>query len=240
MSKIAFVTDSTSYIPQDLVKKYNITVAPQVLIWGDKTYQEGVDIQPEEFYSRIKTATVMPTTSQVSVVTMQTIFTDLVEKGFDVLGIFISSKLSGTIQSAVQAKDLMGSAGEKVHVVDSQSTAMALGFQVIAAARAADLVGGGLRAGAEEQQGEGGKVPVVKSRVPDHAGTLSGDRVGLNQVVAGQGAATLGAKACLPQAWRGTATWMTRAETKVRSSAVASAGSSSGWQPSRPACCSPC
>jgi DegV family protein with EDD domain len=80
----------------------------------------------------------MPTTSQVSVVTMQTIFTGLVEKGFDVLGIFISSKLSGTIQSAVQARELMGTAGEKVHIVDSQSTAMAMGFQVLAAARAAE------------------------------------------------------------------------------------------------------
>jgi DegV family protein with EDD domain len=138
MSKIAFVTDSTAYIPKNLVEKYNITVAPQVLIWGDKTYQDGVDIQPEDFYSRIKTASVMPTTSQVSVVTMQTIFTGLVEKGFDVLGIFISSKLSGTIQSAVQARELMGTAGEKVHIVDSQSTAMAMGFQVLAAARAAE------------------------------------------------------------------------------------------------------
>lgn len=138
MSKIALVTDSTSYIPQDLLKKHNITVAPQVLVWGEQTYQDGVDIQPQEFYERIKTAKVMPTTSQVSIVTMQNIFTNLVEKDFDVLGIFISSKLSGTIQSAVQAKDLMGKAGEKVTIVDSLSTAMALGFQTLAAARAAE------------------------------------------------------------------------------------------------------
>jgi DegV family protein with EDD domain len=60
----------------------------------------------------------------------------LVEKGFDVLGIFLSSKLSGTIHSAVQGREMLGKSAEKIHVVDSESTAMALGFQVLAAARA--------------------------------------------------------------------------------------------------------
>ena len=136
MSKIALVTDSTTYMPPELVKKYNISVAPQVLIWGDQTYKDGVDIESREFFTRLKTAKVMPTTSQVAVVSFQEIFQDLVNKDFEVLALLVSSKLSGTIQSAVQAKDLLGPAGEKVHVVDSQSVAMALGFQVLAVARA--------------------------------------------------------------------------------------------------------
>jgi DegV family protein with EDD domain len=136
MSKIAIVTDSTAWIPKDLTIRYNITVAPQVLIWGEQTLNDGVDIQPEEFYARIKTAKVMPTTSQVSIGTMQNIFSDLVEKGFDVLGIFISSKLSGTVQSAIQGREALGKGQDKVHVLDSNSTAMAMGFQVLAAARA--------------------------------------------------------------------------------------------------------
>jgi DegV family protein with EDD domain len=138
MTKIALVTDSTSYIPKDLVEKYNITVAPQILIWGEETYQDGVDIQPQQFYSRIKTTKIMPTTSQVSITTMQKIFTGLVDQGAGVLGLFISSKLSGTMQSAIQARELMGNAGEKVTIVDSYSTAMALGFQVMAVARLAE------------------------------------------------------------------------------------------------------
>jgi DegV family protein with EDD domain len=138
MSKIAIITDSTSYIPQDLTKKHNITVAPQILIWGEETLLDGIDIKPQEFYTRIKTAKVLPTTSQVSPSTLQGIFTELVDKGYDVLGIFISSKLSGTMQSAAQAKEMMGSAGEKVTAIDSESTAMALGFQVLAVARAAE------------------------------------------------------------------------------------------------------
>ncbi|MBI1795395.1 MAG: DegV family protein [Chloroflexi bacterium] len=138
MAKIAFVTDSTAYIPADLVKKYNITVAPQVLIWGEQTYQDGVDIQPDEFYTRLKTSKVMPTTSQVSIPTMQNIFQGLVEKGFDVIGVFISGKLSGTLQSAMQGRDALGASAEKVTVIDSNSTAMAMGFQVLNAARAAE------------------------------------------------------------------------------------------------------
>lgn len=138
MSKFAIVTDSTSYIPSEVVQKHGITVAPQVLIWDNQTYRDGIDIQLTEFYSRLKTAKVMPSTSQVSPATMQEIFQGLVDKGMPVLGIFISSKLSGTLQSAIQAKDMMGSAGEKVTLVDSQSTAMGLGFQAIAAARAAE------------------------------------------------------------------------------------------------------
>jgi DegV family protein with EDD domain len=136
MSKVAVVTDSTTYMPPELVKKYNISVAPQVLIWGDQTYKDGVDIESREFFTRLKTAKVMPSTSQVAVVSFQEIFQDRVDKGYEVLALLVSSKLSGTVQSAMQAKELMGAAGEKVNVVDSQSVAMALGFQVLAVARA--------------------------------------------------------------------------------------------------------
>lgn len=137
MSKFAIVTDSTSYIPTELAQQLGITVAPQVLIWDNQTYRDGVDIQPTEFYSRLKTAKVMPSTSQVSPATVHEIFQGLVDKGLSVLGIFISSKLSGTLQSAIQAKEMMGNAADKITLVDSQSTAMGLGFQAIAAARAA-------------------------------------------------------------------------------------------------------
>jgi DegV family protein with EDD domain len=136
MSKFAVVTDSTAYIPAEYIKKYNIAVAPLVLIWGDETFHDGVDIHSEEFFSRLKTAKVMPSTSQTSPTTMQSIFQPLVDQGLEVLGIFISSKLSGTMQSAIQAKEMMGSAGDKVTLVDSQTTAMALGFQALAAVRA--------------------------------------------------------------------------------------------------------
>lgn len=138
MHKIALVTDSTAWIPDNLIEKYNITVAPQILIWGEETLQDGIDIQPSEFYARLKTANVMPTTSQVSIGTMRSIFRKLLDKGFDVLGIFISSKLSGTMDSAIQGRDAIGLGKEKVKIFNSLSTAMAMGFQVLAVARAVD------------------------------------------------------------------------------------------------------
>ncbi|HEY6072029.1 MAG TPA: DegV family protein, partial [Anaerolineales bacterium] len=136
MSNIAFVTDSTAYIPDQFRKELNIREVPQVLIWGNETYQDGVDILPDQFYARLRTASTMPSTSQVSVVTMQKAFQELIDQGFDVVGIFVSGKLSGTMQSAVQGCDALGSAAEKVTLIDSNSTAMAMGFQVLAAARA--------------------------------------------------------------------------------------------------------
>jgi DegV family protein with EDD domain len=137
MHNIALVTDSTAYIPSPLLKQYAISVVPLVLIWGENTYEDGVDIQPAEFYTRLLTAKTMPTTSQVSVVSMHNTFQRLVDGGSEVLGVFLSAKLSGTVQSAIQARDELGAAGRKITVVDGNATAMALGFQVLAAARAA-------------------------------------------------------------------------------------------------------
>jgi len=136
MSKFAVVTDSTAYIPAEYIQKHNIAVAPLVVIWGNETLLDGVDIRPDEFYSRLKTAKTMPSTSQATPAVMQSIFQSFVDQGTDVLGIFISSKLSGTMQSALQAREMMGNAGEKITLIDSQATAMALGFQVLEAARA--------------------------------------------------------------------------------------------------------
>lgn len=137
MSKVAIVTDSTSYIPVDLLTKHNITTVPQVLIWGEETFKDGVDIQPDEFYKRLSTARVMPSTSQVSPMTLKIVFEKLLGEGFDICGIFLSAKLSGTIQSATQAIEMLPHAKDKISIVDSDSTAMAMGFQVITAAKAA-------------------------------------------------------------------------------------------------------
>jgi DegV family protein with EDD domain len=137
MSKVAVITDSTAYIPDSILLEHNITVVPQVLIWGDETFRDGVDIMPDDFYKRLETAKVMPTTSQVAIIDMKIAFEKLLERGFDVLGIFISAKLSGTMQSATQAREMLSKAASKIAIVDSNSTAMAMGFHVLLAARAA-------------------------------------------------------------------------------------------------------
>jgi len=137
MSKIAIVSDSTAFLPSELTNQYAIKVLPLVVIWDEKNYEDGVDIQSSEFYTRLKTSKTMPSTSQVSVGNMHAAFQSLVDQGFEVLGIFISSKLSGTIQSAMQAKSMMSLAdAEKVTVVDSLATSMNMGFITLAVARA--------------------------------------------------------------------------------------------------------
>jgi DegV family protein with EDD domain len=137
MSKVAIVTDSTAYIPADLISRHNITSVPQVLIWGEETFKDGIDILPDEFYKRLSTAKVMPSTSQVSPMTLKIVFEKLLSEDYDICGIFLSAKLSGTIQSATQAIEMLPQAKGKISIVDSDSTAMAMGFQVITAAKAA-------------------------------------------------------------------------------------------------------
>lgn len=135
MSKVAIVTDSTAYIPEDLLIQYSIRVAPQVLIWGEDTYLDGEDIKPREFYLRLEKDKIHPTTSQVNPAKFREIFSELLEKDHEILAILISSKLSRTIDSAKLV--LEDFPGAPIEIVDSQSTSMAMGFQVLAAARAA-------------------------------------------------------------------------------------------------------
>lgn len=137
MSKTVILTDSTAYLPQHLLDQYQIQVLPLGIIWDGETYQDGVDLKAEDFYRRLSSAKVMPTTSQIPVAVMQRAFQSLLDRDHDVLGIFISSKFSGTYQSAVQARAELASAAERVAVVDSLSTTMAMGWPVLTAARAA-------------------------------------------------------------------------------------------------------
>jgi DegV family protein with EDD domain len=137
MSKVAVVTDSTAYLPNEILTQYNISVVPLSIIWGDQDYRDGVDILPGEFYERLTTSKVMPTTSQITIAAMQSTFQNLLEQGYDVLGIFLSSKFSGTIQSALQAREMMPEAAGKIAIVDSMLTTMAMGWPVLTAARAA-------------------------------------------------------------------------------------------------------
>ena len=137
MTRVAIVTDSTAYIPVELQKKLNISVVPLILIWGEESFEDGVDMMPDDFYKRLAVSKVLPTTSQATVLSMKIVFEKLLSEGFDVLGIFLSSKLSGTVESAMQAREMLQKGQEKVAVLDSLATTMALGWPVLTAARAA-------------------------------------------------------------------------------------------------------
>lgn len=136
MAKVTILTDSSAYLPQLYVDQYGITVIPMTLNWEGKSFRDGVDIQPEEFYARLETAETLPTTSQVTVGEYATLLQQLVKAGQRVLILPISSGISGSYDSAVQAvKDY---SPEQVQLVDTRLVSMALGFMVLAAARAAE------------------------------------------------------------------------------------------------------
>jgi DegV family protein with EDD domain len=138
MAKVAVLTDSTASIPDPLLKQYKINLVPLTVIWGEESFRDGVDIFPDEFYQRLSTSKIIPTTSQVTVPVMEQAFNELLEQGYDVLGIFISSKLSGTVDSALQARQNLTKNADKVSIVDSLATIMAMGWPVLTAARAAE------------------------------------------------------------------------------------------------------
>lgn len=137
-NKVAIVTDSTAYLPKEHVKQYNISITPLSVIWGNEIYRDGVDILPDEFYKRLAGSKVMPTTSQVTPAVMQSTFQSLLDQGYDVLGLFVSSKISGTFQSAVQAREMLEGTANRIALVDSLWVTMALGWPVLTAARAAE------------------------------------------------------------------------------------------------------
>ena len=135
MSKVAIVTDSTAYLPEELIAKYGITVIPLVVIWGEETLKDNVDIVPEQFYQRLSTADVMPSTSQPSIQAFADSFKKLHAEGYDILTVVISSALSGTLDSAIQAKKMLPEAN--IALVDSQTSSFPLAYMALAAARAA-------------------------------------------------------------------------------------------------------
>lgn len=133
-TRIAIVVDSTAAIPSALVEQYGLYVIPQNLIWEGATLKDGVDITPDEFYARLKSAKEMPTTSQPSTGEFLEFFEQLSREYDSILGTFISEKLSGTVACAHAAADMMGD--YPIEIVDSRSASMGLGFVTLEAARA--------------------------------------------------------------------------------------------------------
>ena len=135
-NKVAVLTDSTAYLPKEWVEKHNISVVPLMVIWGEEELHDNVDITASEFFSRLTTAKVMPSTSQPTPADFQKLYTELAEKGFDILSVHISSKLSGTINSAEQAAKMVPDAN--IEIVDSLCTIMGTGWPALFAAQAAE------------------------------------------------------------------------------------------------------
>ncbi len=134
--KVAIVVDSTAYIPPDLVDKHHIQVIPQILTWEGKSYLDDIDISPTEFYERLTTAKEMPSSSQPTPAQFFEFFSNVANKAESIVGVFISEELSGTLDSAYSAANMMPD--YPIEIIDSRSTSLGLGFLALVGARAAE------------------------------------------------------------------------------------------------------
>lgn len=157
---IRIITDSTCDIPAAEGQKLGIKIIPLTVSFGDQSFKDGVDLTPTMFYSMLKTSKVMPTTSQISVGAFIDAFNDPdIRADDDILVITISSKLSGTYQSACIAKNSVEH--KSITIIDSQSVTYGLALLVRHAAKLRDM---GLPLSEIAQQ-----IETVKTRVRIYA-----------------------------------------------------------------------
>lgn len=133
---VKIITDSLSDITSDLAGELGITVVPLTVLFGHESYLDRVTITTDEFYDRLINGTVWPTTTQPTPGAFVEVYRKLSEETNEILVITLSSKLSGTYQSALSAKDMVEDEC-RIEVIDSQTVAMGLGLIIIAAAQKA-------------------------------------------------------------------------------------------------------
>ena len=136
--KVKVVVDSTSYIPKETLTENDISVVSLNVLLNGKSYRE-VDLENEFFYKEMNESKEIPKSSQPSVEEIKEVFTNIAKSGFDIVGIFISSKMSGTYSTAHLVREMVLEEypETRIELVDSESNCMQMGFSAIQAARAA-------------------------------------------------------------------------------------------------------
>ena len=138
IKSIGLVTDSTCDLPPEIIKKYNIQVVPIVIQVGEKSYLDQIEIKPKDFCYLLQTSNQKISTSQPPPAFFTEIYNKIAAKYESIISLHISEKLSGTIQGArMGCKDREYS--NKIHIVDSKTSSVALGLLV---AKAAELIQG--------------------------------------------------------------------------------------------------
>lgn len=137
----AVVCDTTAYLPAELIERHGVSLVSLYVRFGEEQQRESEITDYDAFYERVRVAEDMPTTSQPSVGDFLETYEPLLETGREIVSIHISSGISGTYESAIQAKQRLtedGRGGERMRVVDSESTGGGLGLVVLAACAAAE------------------------------------------------------------------------------------------------------
>lgn len=131
---IRIVTDSTVQLPPSAVDRYNIVIVPTTVIIDGVSYRDGIDLSTSEFYRLLREAEVIPTTTQPSPGDFQQVYEKLTAEGAEIISIHLPSTLSGTVNSARQAAELVEEG--KITVVETPWVAAAQGFIILEAVRA--------------------------------------------------------------------------------------------------------
>ncbi|MDG0888254.1 DegV family protein [Paracholeplasma manati] len=129
MNKVIIMTDSTCDLTKSLIESRGIHVAPLYVNFGDLSYRDGVDLTTEELYAKVDELGFLPKSAAVSPGDFVNEFTPFIERGYDIVCITIGSKLSGTYQSALIAKDMVDES--RIHVVDSNNLSSGVGLVVL-------------------------------------------------------------------------------------------------------------
>jgi DegV family protein with EDD domain len=133
---IRIVTDSAADLPPEVVEALDITVVPLCVLFGEEVFRDRVDLTTDQFFEKLVTSPVHPSTSQPSVGAFQETYLALRDHADAIVSIHISGKLSGTVAAAEMARECAGEACP-IEIVDSEGASLGLGFAVTAAARAA-------------------------------------------------------------------------------------------------------
>lgn len=136
MRKVKVITDSTSDLTPDIIKKYNITVVPLYVDFGEQGYKDGVDLFPEQLFELVKEKGILPKTSAPSPYDFQKYFKEYIDKNLDIIVITISAKMSSTYQNALLAASEFPAG--RIMVIDSQNITLGIGNQVIIAGEMAE------------------------------------------------------------------------------------------------------
>lgn len=150
---VSILTDSTSDLTRQQARQLKVEILSQKVRFGQQEYIDGVTLTPGEFYQKLQQSDTLPQTSQVNPEEMGQAFSRALEGGGQVVGIFLSSDLSGTYQSALAARQLCGS--QQVYLVDSRSVTLGLNLLVrhAAALRDQGLDGPGIQREIERLKG---------------------------------------------------------------------------------------
>jgi DegV family protein with EDD domain len=132
---IQIITDSTADIPDETINQLSIRIIPVYVRFGDKTYRDGLDIKSEEFYSMLESSPVHPATSQPNPEDFIKVY-DEFDASDGIVSLHVSSRLSGTYNSALTAKKMIGGK-YPIEIIDSKFTSFGLGLITIAVAKMA-------------------------------------------------------------------------------------------------------